>query len=423
MSNGKYDIDYLRKYHRGELTSREMFLLEKEAESDPMLMDMLLGMESESPKQHKEDLAKLKDLINKRTAPQREKRIINWKLISIAASLVVLMSISYFLLRDNLKETSIIAQAPVQNRIPEPSIVPIETDTIGEEIFLSDSNRIAQAPRRPIRKPGRAEELYTEKIEQQNAEIREMLYKRLDSSRNRAARLADKPKSSSSPLRGEEIASINSTQKSNQISIRGVSSLQNKNIIGGVILDGENGLPIPSAIIKNLDDNTITVSDSLGRFIVQTNKNQPKLEAKAIGFETQNLIASNDYNSIRLRPSNNQIDEVVVVAYGAKAKKAVTGSVSKIASPPSRNVVSEPAAGWPSYRNYINEATKLARVSKTEVYVLFDIDEHGRPKNIRINQSGGPIADQKAVDIIRNGPDWRRGSSGKGVELKLDFDR
>lgn len=423
MSNDKYDIDYLRKYHRGELTSREMFLLEKEAESDPMLMDMLLGMESESTKQHKEDLAKLKDLINKRTAPQREKRIINWKLISIAASLVVLMSISYFLLRDNLKETSIIAQAPVQNRIPESSIVPIDTNAISEHILLADSNRIVQAPRRPVRKPGRADELYTEKIEQQDAAIREMLYKRLDSSRNLAARLADKPKTSNSLVQGDEIASLNSVQKNNQIRIRGTSSLENKNIIGGVIVDQQNGLPISSAIIKNLDDNTITVSDSLGRFIVQTTKDQPKLEAQAIGFETQNLIASNAYNSIKLRPSNNQLDEVVVVAYGAKAKKAVTGSMSTLAAPPSRNVVSEPAAGWPSYRKYINEATKLAKVSKTEVYVLFDIDENGRPKNIRINQSGGPIADQKAVDIIRNGPDWRRGSSGKSVELKLDFDR
>ena len=50
MSNSNYDIAYLKKYVNGELSPTEMYALEREAQRDPMLADILMGIEMDQNK-------------------------------------------------------------------------------------------------------------------------------------------------------------------------------------------------------------------------------------------------------------------------------------------------------------------------------------------------------------------------------------
>jgi len=415
MSTNKYDIDYLKKYHRGELSAREMFLLEKQAEQDDLLMDLLLGMEVKSISIHKQAVADIHSRIEDRIEAKSTHKIINWKLISIAASITVLLTVSFFLLKDNLTENEIIAQGPVPQRIPQTSVTPIDSNTNVVTFGDEEADPVVQAPTQRKTSSSRIAKLTPDKIEQQLA-ARDIINKQLSESRNRITSRAKpaKLKAQSSTYESQPMAD----NIENAPSITALAS--KKNVIRGVILDGENGRAINGAIIKNLDENTLFTADSLGRFAIQSDKKDPRLEALALGYEKQNLIASQSNHQIKLNPSNNEIEEVVVVGYGTQAKREVTGATSTIIIN-KKPVLSEPIGGWRFYQKYIKEATKLAKLSKTEVYLQFEIDYQGKPINIRVYQSGGPIADQRAVDIVRNGPEWNKGSSNNPVELKLEF--
>jgi len=45
MSDSNYDIAYLKKYVNGQLSPKEMYAIEREAQRDPMLADILMGIE------------------------------------------------------------------------------------------------------------------------------------------------------------------------------------------------------------------------------------------------------------------------------------------------------------------------------------------------------------------------------------------
>src|SRR5690606_8661376 len=91
MSNSNYDIAYLRKYVNGELSPTEMYAVEREAQRDPMLADILMGMEI-APGQP--DLSDLRVRILERTAasPKNKKTIVfDWKRLAVAASVVAIL--------------------------------------------------------------------------------------------------------------------------------------------------------------------------------------------------------------------------------------------------------------------------------------------------------------------------------------------
>ena len=107
-------------------------------------------------------------------------------------------------------------------------------------------------------------------------------------------------------------------------------SQQNKTIkVSGVVKD-EYGDPVVGGSIK-VKDNTIgTVTDIDGRYVIQCLPNA-ELQYSYVGCQTiTEKVNNRTIINITLKSSVEDLEEVVVVAYGHQKKLSVTGSVSSV---------------------------------------------------------------------------------------------
>jgi hypothetical protein len=163
MSNSNYDIAYLKKYVNGELSPTEMYALEREAQRDPMLADILMGMEMD---QNKTVLTTINNQIAQRVQKDNTAKIkvFDWKRLAIAAAAVIVLGIGLLLYRRQDKnssearrtaEVSITQEKPKTKVTAADSIIP--SDDIASKIGpqdhlpqLADNNRTRLHEQHPL---------------------------------------------------------------------------------------------------------------------------------------------------------------------------------------------------------------------------------------------------------------------------------
>ena len=94
MSVKKADKEQIDKYLKGKLDARAMHKLEREAQDDPFLMDALEGYGAAGEQDG--NLEELKGLLDKRIAPKKERSIILWRVLPIAACLLIALMAGYW---------------------------------------------------------------------------------------------------------------------------------------------------------------------------------------------------------------------------------------------------------------------------------------------------------------------------------------
>lgn len=105
-------------------------------------------------------------------------------------------------------------------------------------------------------------------------------------------------------------------------------SAQTKNV-SGRILSAENDEPIAGATVLVKGTSIGVVSDAHGHFTLKVPESATELIVSFIGMETQEVgIKAN--LTIRLKPANEKLDEVMVVAYGTAKKSSFTGAAEVI---------------------------------------------------------------------------------------------
>ena len=89
----------------------------------------------------------------------------------------------------------------------------------------------------------------------------------------------------------------------------------------------------------------------------------------------------------------------------------------------------EPVAGWAAYEDYLygNGSRKSVAptasntVTRWEVLLSFEVDDKGRPTEIRVEESGGTYYDGAAKKLLVEGPDWKPGKPGSRGQLRVHF--
>lgn len=107
-------------------------------------------------------------------------------------------------------------------------------------------------------------------------------------------------------------------------------SFSQEKIITGKVGDKDgNPLPNVSVTIKGTSNGTKTTED--GKFSLSVRTTDKTLVFSYVGLETKELAIGNQNQfTVSLLPANNDLNEVVVVAYGAMTKKKTTGSTVKV---------------------------------------------------------------------------------------------
>src|SRR5437763_1903847 len=101
--------------------------------------------------------------------------------------------------------------------------------------------------------------------------------------------------------------------------------------ISGKVIDGKTNKPVSGATVavkNNTNISTATAED--GSFTISAPSNA-RLVVSFVGYNPMEVAATAASN-VRLSPGEATLNEVVVVGYGTKLKRDVTGSVTKIAA-------------------------------------------------------------------------------------------
>ena len=101
--------------------------------------------------------------------------------------------------------------------------------------------------------------------------------------------------------------------------------------ITGTVSD-ETNAPLPGATISIKGTKTTTSTDFIGHYTIQAKKGD-QLTFGYLGFITQTIqVKNSNVINVKMVPTANTLDEVVVIGYGTVHKKDLVGAVSRVKS-------------------------------------------------------------------------------------------
>ncbi len=396
MNMSKIDFDLIRRYHKGELSAREMYELEYKAEHDPMLMDILMGMEQQRVIGQEAPLADIRKRIERRVHPQKTVSIFNWKTWSIAATTILCLGIgAYFIFSPRSKEQLASQDNSAAETTPELSD---SKSNMSVENYINhmggdSTSRLADAT---TNYPKIQEEISKKSRSKTNTNVEKT--KALPSPITLGS-----PRQASSldsnfvirKNRSNRLAANTTFREADQISELSPNGSSMK-LITGKVVDNSTREPLYGATLKVKNSKDAAVTDSTGDFKLSSSTANPLVEVRAIGYQTQqvpsNILAN---GRIKLKPEG-----------------MIIGNNSPTTNNPLRKEIkfgkAQPIMGWSAYNDYVEEATKQFVYKATGAVTLsFKIDVEGSPVNIKVKSSDNSTLDQRAVEIIKNGPKWR----------------
>ena len=108
-----------------------------------------------------------------------------------------------------------------------------------------------------------------------------------------------------------------------------LSAQQAKQPVSGTVTD-ESGEPLVGVTVMVKNTTTGTTTDAQGHFQLSVEPGAT-LVFSYLGYNTQEIAVGNKTSlKVALQDNSQNIDEVVVVAYGTQKKVSVTGSVSSV---------------------------------------------------------------------------------------------
>lgn len=110
------------------------------------------------------------------------------------------------------------------------------------------------------------------------------------------------------------------------------ASSSQENRTRGVVVD-ENGSPLPGVSVRSEGSNVASITDLNGKFSIALPLGHKGLIFSYIGYLSQTIsVIGNSPLQIKLEPDRKSLDEVVVVGYGTRKAKDLTGNISSVSA-------------------------------------------------------------------------------------------
>lgn len=453
----------IQKYLSGKLDARAMHKLELEALDDPFLMDALEGYENNRAN-HTLNLADLSRRLQQRT---EEKRgfVIPWRVWPIAASVLIALTIGGLYLKRSVNTELKSDKNITANNITPP--VPVAADTIKTADTTNAKVAVNQTPkfliqgRKQKASKAAANSIYQQEISANDNKVANNLVPAANSGFNseppaasqyKADNMYDKKPtvslderivfgSSSSPVKKDSTAQnlLGLTAKTTpkqahpsvlklQGKVDGVTSspapgYSNKAAteslyIAGTIISRNDGTPLIGAAIRIKGTNRSTVTDVNGKFSLSAPADNATLDVAYIGYQRKQVSATRgDSVKIALAEDQSALSEVVVTSYGNKKDDGDNDA------PPVE--AAHPQLGWGSLKKYLQTGAVLPDGTTGTVSVTFTVFPSGVTDEFAIKKGLNETANQKAIDLLKNGPSWVGSSNHKPeqVTVKVKFQK
>lgn len=102
--------------------------------------------------------------------------------------------------------------------------------------------------------------------------------------------------------------------------------------VTGQVIAAADGEPLVGATVVPFGEGQGTATDIDGNFTLKVSTKVKELQVSYVGMETRRVDITAEFMTIALRSTDNQLDEVMVVAYGTAKKSSFTGAASTISS-------------------------------------------------------------------------------------------
>ena len=435
MKTKGYDISLIRRYLKGELDGPAMYKLERQAQQDPLLMDLITGMESGSEEEHQQALAGLDILISQRTGGRKENKIIAWRKLSIAASLIIGLSVASFFVLQNRPSQQLAKQDEPKapgNKTSGPALPdtlstsgdepPVATDAPKEQentVGRAKKNKPAQVATEPPVMANTGEIQFTTAIKPVDSTSGSIPFNPESGSTNAIGNV--KPANLEGLLAGR-VAGLNA--KASRSSSRAKDSL----VVSGTVRDKTSQEALAGAIVRAKNQDHTAVTDENGKFRIALQDKNQTLESVMIGYEIgQVKVGGKDSVSIAMKPMNTSLNEVMIAGYGRPDAKSLKTNDSlahamiladnkrkefmirglSTSKSEAANLQPRPLDGWKNFEKYLSEHTKVGKKdTKGTVVLSFRVAADGKISDVRVVQGINPRMDRRALDLLLNGPRW-----------------
>jgi TonB-linked SusC/RagA family outer membrane protein len=108
-----------------------------------------------------------------------------------------------------------------------------------------------------------------------------------------------------------------------------IKKQQDKTIRGSVV--DENSSPLPGVLIRSNVSNRSVITDTNGKFSINIGSDDTEILLSMMGFGAQTVKISDQLEyAVKLVPTTEYLNEIVVVGYGVQKRSDVTGSISSV---------------------------------------------------------------------------------------------
>ncbi|MFD0751946.1 carboxypeptidase-like regulatory domain-containing protein [Mucilaginibacter calamicampi] len=420
MDSRNADILQIKKYLEGKLDTRAMYELERRALDDPFLMDAMEGYEA-AGKQNKAAAELTANLQRRLQKPHA--RIISFSTLAMAASVLVVLSVGgwWILSGPAAKKADVVANVVADKTSVSPSPM-VDQPQIS---IKKDSLLALNTPKTVIRSSRRTAPYYNgtpmpgNDVSASSDETAEIA----SSAAGNNGFLAESPvamrsraKTDSVPLNEMLVMGYEAQRKKDAaqgadkalagkvagLSVANAPAAQG--VIKGKVVSAQDGQPLPGVAVRVGNSSNAAVTDQNGLYNLKIDSINSNISFNYPGFQKQTFDAGNSgINNVRLEPETTSLSEVVVVGYG-RAKPVTTA---------------QPRYGWDNYQKYLN-ANSVSPNGKNKNYrVSFTVDKDGSLSNFKVNSADNDAAGQKAIQLIKNGPEWVGSPKGEAKKITV----
>jgi CarboxypepD_reg-like domain len=437
--NINYSAEDIRHYLDGKLTGPEMQAMEKAALEDPFLADAIEGYE-ESRKQSvsfESGVADLQKKLAERIHQNRRKSAIpawfaHWP---VAASILFVLGAAWFTItlinkkslppkiattiaKDSGTKKITLQPPTILQKHSTESLLPKSEPTI----VHSDSEEIVSDKKTETERKNRDRNMATSRERNIPSTAAE---KPVASSANNLSRkysdTAEKMISSDSMVfQKRKLAAAPELKEALSSKTAGLEISKDKipseNYVQGIVMN-EKGEPVSGATVSLAKSKYGTTTDSNGYFklFLKNQDSGKKLVFNSVGYLSFSRAVKSDSsftNRIQLQPSNQSLNEVVVVGYGSEEIDNSNGLYEprrirkKSGSVPDsvKNKNVQPVNGWEAFNNTVyknkNIGTADSLLKGMEV-ISFIVDEKGQLSSFKIQNSISPTHDATIINLVK----------------------
>lgn len=437
-----YGPEDIKRYLSGSMSAQEMHDMEKAALKDPLLADAIDGFRNADPVVTDMHLNALKASIlglsqqeqpaviplNSSSKPQW------WRWVAAACSLTLIAGTTWWIMQKAGPDDQPVAVND-QNRVEDtaraaitaPSAVPVqEAAKPDQAVIVSDNAQpknekvapkkvpvLAQAE--ALKASDRLKETEDQSIQSKKDALHfESLTLKREPVNSYAPAMAAAPVSSAAPR--VKIVNTEASYPNKAMGFQPVAYIE------GQVVDKE-GAPLPNASISIPGRNRTTANND-GSFVLPVYDSSFNVSIDMVGY--QNTTASlkpGTQNKVVLEKAFNNLEETVVVGYGAKRQKTfayMQDARKAQAAAVSANEVIYPEEGWSHFYEELGTSLGVDKAKKTKtLQIKFTVDDNGDPVDFEVVESPDATMAKKAIEFIKKAK-WKNFKLDKNALVKIE---